>query len=87
MVKNPPVKQETQVQSPGWEDPVKERATNSSSLTWGTMDRKALWATLYGVAKSKQTTTKLFHKKLIYRVFLQCSEAKTGAATEISDQQ
>ena len=88
MVNNPPVKQETQVQSPGWEDPMeKEMATNCSSLAWETMDRRALWATLYGLAKSKQTTTKLFHKKLISRVFLQCSEAKIGAATEISDQQ
>ena len=88
VVSNPPVKQETQVQSLGWEDPMeKEMATNSSSLAWETRDRRALWATLYGVAKSKQTTTKLFHKKLISPVFLQCSEVKIGAATEISDQQ
>ena len=79
VVSNPPVKQETQVQSLGWEDPVeKEMATNSSSLAWETMDRRALWATLYGVAKRKQTT-KLFHKKLISPLFLQCSEAKIGA--------
>ena len=35
MVKNLPEKQETQVQSLGWEDPLKkEMTTNSSILTW-----------------------------------------------------
>ena len=35
MVKNPPAKQETQVQSLGWEDPIeKETATHSSILAW-----------------------------------------------------
>ena len=35
MVKNPPVMQETQVLSPGWEDPLeKEMATHSSILAW-----------------------------------------------------
>ena len=34
-VKNPPVMQETQVQSLGWEDPLeKEMATHSSILAW-----------------------------------------------------
>ena len=34
-VKNPPVLQETQVQSPGWEDPLEEEmATHSSILAW-----------------------------------------------------
>ena len=35
MVKNPPAKQETQVQSLGWEGPLeKERATHSSIFAW-----------------------------------------------------
>ena len=35
MVKNLPAKQETQVQFPGWEDPLeKEMATHSSILAW-----------------------------------------------------
>ena len=35
MVKNPPAKQETWVQSLGWEDPVeKDMATHSSILAW-----------------------------------------------------
>ena len=36
MVKRLPAVQETQVQSPGWEDPLKkEMATHSCSLAWG----------------------------------------------------
>ena len=35
VVKNLPAKQETQVQFPGWEDPLeKEMATHSSILAW-----------------------------------------------------
>jgi len=35
MVKNPPVMQETRVQSLGWEDPLeKGMATHSSILAW-----------------------------------------------------
>ena len=35
VVKNSPAKQETQVQSLGWEDPIeKETATHSSILAW-----------------------------------------------------
>ena len=35
MVKRLPTMQETQVQSPGWEDPLeKETATHSSTLAW-----------------------------------------------------
>ena len=35
MVKNPPAKQEIQVPSLGWEDPLeKETATQSSTLAW-----------------------------------------------------
>ena len=36
MVKNPPVMQETRVQSLGWEDPLEEEmATHSIILAWG----------------------------------------------------
>ena len=35
MLKNPPAKQETQVRSLGWEDPLEEgMATHSSILVW-----------------------------------------------------
>ena len=35
MIKNPPAKQETGVQSLGWEDPLeKEMATHSCILVW-----------------------------------------------------
>jgi len=35
MVKNPPIMQETPVQSLGWEDPLEKRmATYSSILAW-----------------------------------------------------
>ena len=54
MVKNPPVMQETWVQSLGWEDPLGEgMATHSSILAWKIpMDRGAWWATVHGVKKS-----------------------------------
>ena len=35
MVKNPPVRQETRIQSLGWEDPLeKEMATHTGILAW-----------------------------------------------------
>ena len=54
MVKNPPAKQETWVQSLGREDPLEEdMATHSSILAWRIpMDRGAWWATVHGVAKN-----------------------------------
>ena len=53
-VKNPPVMQETQVQSPGWEDTLEESmATHSGILAWRIpMGSGAWWATVHGVAKS-----------------------------------
>ena len=55
VVKNPPAKQETWVQSLGWEDPLeKEMATHSSIFCLDNpMDRGAWWATVPGVAKSQ----------------------------------
>ena len=35
LVKKPPAMQETWVQSLGWENPLKEKATHSSILAWG----------------------------------------------------
>ena len=35
LVKNPPAMQDTWVQSLGWENPLKEKATHSSILAWG----------------------------------------------------
>ena len=54
LVKNLPVMQETQVQSLGWEDPLKEDiATHSSILAWRIPMEKGAWqATVRGVAKS-----------------------------------
>ena len=52
-VKNPPAKQETQVWSLGWEDPLEEEMANRSSiLAWkNPMDRGTWWARVHGVAK------------------------------------
>ena len=54
MVKNPPAKQETWVQSLGREDPLEEdMATHSSILAWRIpMDRGAWWAIVHGVANN-----------------------------------
>ena len=54
MVKNPPAKWETWVQSLGWEDPLEEdMATHSSILARRIpMDRGAWQATVLGVAES-----------------------------------
>ena len=55
MVKNPPVMQETWVQSLGWEDSLEEgMATHSSILAWRLpMDRGAWRVTVHEVAKSR----------------------------------
>ena len=51
MVKNPPVTQETQDRSLGWEAPLeKGMAAHSSILAWRT---GAWWVTVHGVAKSQ----------------------------------
>ena len=54
-VKTPPAKQETQVWSLGWEDPLEQgMATHSSILAWRIpMDRGAWWATVHGITKSR----------------------------------
>ena len=54
-LKNPPVIQETWVQSLGWEEPLeKETATHSSILTWRIPTNKGAWrATVHGVTKSQ----------------------------------
>ena len=55
MVKSLPARQETQVWSLGWKDPLeKEMATHSSILAWkNPMDRGAWRATVCGVTKSQ----------------------------------
>ena len=60
VTKNPPAKQETWVQSPGWEDLLEEEvATHCSILAKGVhgdpMDRGAWQATVLGVAESGTT--------------------------------
>ena len=54
MLKNPLAMQETQVQSLGWEDPLKKgMASHFSVLSWRIrMDREAWLATVYGVTKN-----------------------------------
>ena len=58
MVKNPPARQETWVQSLGWEDPLeKEMATYSRILALGNpMGRRAWQTTVHGVAKELDMT-------------------------------
>ena len=53
MVKNLPAKQQTQVQSLGWEDPLENgMATHSQySCLEDSMDRGDWWATVHGVSK------------------------------------
>ena len=55
MVKNLPVIRETQVRSLGWENPLEKGLANHSNIpAWRIpMDRKAWWATVHGVAKSR----------------------------------
>ena len=54
MVKNPPARQEAQVQSLGWEDPLeKGMATHQDSCLANPMDRGACQATVHGVLKSR----------------------------------
>ena len=54
-VKNPPIMQETWVQSLVWEDPLEEgMAAHSSVLTWIIpMDKGPWWAIVHGVAKTQ----------------------------------
>ena len=52
-VKNPPVMQETRLQSLGWEDPLeKEMAPLQYSCLENPMDRGSWQATVHGVEKS-----------------------------------
>ena len=55
LVKNLPTKQDTWVQSLGWEYPLEEcMATHTSILAWGIpMHRGAWWAAVHGVAESQ----------------------------------
>ena len=56
LVKNPPARQETWVQSLGWEDPLeKGKVTQSSIPAW-----RIPWTVVHGVAKS-QTGLSDFH--------------------------
>ena len=57
-LKNPPAKQDTQVQSLGLENPLeKEMVTQSSIFAWEIpLDRGAWRAIVHGVAKELNTT-------------------------------
>ena len=57
-VKNPPVMQETQVWSLGWEDSLEKVMANHSSIFahGNLMDRGAWWPTVHGIAKEVATT-------------------------------
>ena len=54
MVKNLPAMQETWVQSLSWEDPLEKGMARHSSILAleNSMDKRAWWATVYGVPKS-----------------------------------
>ena len=54
-IKNPPVMQETWIQTLGWEDPLeKGMATQSSNLAWRIpCTEEAWWATARRVTKSQ----------------------------------
>ena len=57
VIKNPPAKQEMQVQSLAWEDPLeKEMATHSSILAWRIPWTRGAWqVTVHGIAKESDT--------------------------------
>ena len=67
LVKNLPAVQKAAVQFLGQEDPLKEgMETHSSILAWRIcMDRRAWWATFYGVEKSAEqsSTAQLLYRK------------------------
>ena len=54
MVKNLLTMQKTWVQSLSWEDPLEKRMASHSSILAleNSMDKRAWWATVYGVPKS-----------------------------------
>ena len=58
VAKNLPAKQETQVRSLGWEDPLEKKiATSSCFLSWRIpVDRGTWQATVHGVTKESNTT-------------------------------
>ena len=61
---------EMQVQSLGWEDPLQEGATSSSTLGWRIpMDRGAWWAGVHGVTKSQTRLHDWRHIVLLLGVF------------------
>ena len=53
LVKNPPAKQETQVQSLGGEDLLEKKTSTPVFLLGESMDRGAWRVTVHGVAKSQ----------------------------------
>ena len=81
MVKRLPTKQETQVQSLGWEDPLeKEMATHSSILAW-----KIPWTeepgrlqSVHGVAKSQ---TRLSNFTFIFMIQVLCIKEEIRLST------
>ena len=52
-VKNPPTRQETQVQFLGWYNLLDTKMATQNSCLGAPMDRGASWATFHGVAKSQ----------------------------------
>ena len=80
VIKNLPEIQETRVQSLGQEDPLEKGMVTHSSISCleNSMDRKAWWATVHGVAKSWTRLSNLhfytvnkFRKLVGHRVSIQ----------------
>ena len=75
LVKNLPAMQETWVQSLSREDPLEEgMATQSSILAWRIpMDRRAWWAIVQGVTKSRMWLSDFhFHFSLVVQWLKRC---------------
>ena len=66
MIKNPPTVQETQVRSPGQEDPLeKEMATHSSILAWRILWTDKLgWLSSWSFKELDMTEQQFFFKDI-----------------------
>ena len=68
VVKNPPAKQKTWVQSLGWEDPLEKGNPLQYSCLENPMDRGVWWATVHGVGNSQTQLNMYAHRHSWSRV-------------------